>query len=451
MKEIKRSIDINAHIVNINCEVVYNSEGSKALITFDNLGNGIITAVKFNAKGYNSFGDVVSINGKEKFFLIIQDINIEKNSIAKDLKAKLPNSDIRRLELEEYQICYADGSIVTYARKDSKEFNTEEYDSYGEDKEKINAIKDKLGDKIKYKPKDSDYGWLCACGRFNQINELACSNCENSKSDIFLLTDEVAVKSIVEQYNKNEEERLKCAKQEAIVKEKEVKKRNIKIGISAVIAVLFIVFIINAAVISDRSTFSSADEMKSAMQGTYTYYNDSGKAYKQIIISGDKVTYKYNLRGNINEIESDIKEWNYRFGTFTTFETLVVTNNGNIEDDGCIFTKGGTMSVYGNSNSDFFSSYESGFTVLKITNVEVTSNSSYVICTGSVKNTGNKTYKFVEVKGAFKDSAGNVIDTDWGYAAGSEGLAPGESSTFRLSVDKNSKILSCSVSLLDFD
>ena len=55
------------------------------------------------------------------------------------------------------------------------------------------------------------------------------------------------------------------------------------------------------------------------------------------------------------------------------------------------------------------------------------------------------------MKGAFKDSSGNVLDTDSTYVVGSEGLAPGESSSFRLSVDKDSKITDCSVSILDFD
>lgn len=81
----------------------------------------------------------------------------------------------------------------------------------------------------------------------------------------------------------------------------------------------------------------------------------------------------------------------------------------------------------------------------------ITSNSGYTICSGSVKNNGTKTYKFIQLKGAFKDSNGNVVDTDWTYAAGSEGLAPGESTTFRLSVNKNSDIDSCYVSLLDYD
>lgn len=93
--------------------------------------------------------------------------------------------------------------------------------------------------------------------------------------------------------------------------------------------------------------------------------------------------------------------------------------------------------------------YETERTALKILNVSVTSNSSYTIFTGTVTNNGEKSYDFVEVKGSFKDSSGTVLDTDWTYAVGSEGLDPGESTTFRLSVQKNSKITDCSVSFMD--
>lgn len=94
---------------------------------------------------------------------------------------------------------------------------------------------------------------------------------------------------------------------------------------------------------------------------------------------------------------------------------------------------------------------EDGASVLKISNVKVTSNTSYQICTGTVTNNGTSTYSFVKVKGAFEDSRGKVLDTDWTYAVGSEGLEPGESTTFRLSVDKNYSIKTCSVTILDYD
>ena len=88
---------------------------------------------------------------------------------------------------------------------------------------------------------------------------------------------------------------------------------------------------------------------------------------------------------------------------------------------------------------------------LEISNVKLESNSSYTVATGTVTNNGSHTYTFVKVKGAFQDSSGTTLDTDWTYAVGSEGLAPGETTSFRMSVDKDYKIKKCSVSILDYD
>jgi len=65
------------------------------------------------------------------------------------------------------------------------------------------------------------------------------------------------------------------------------------------------------------------------------------------------------------------------------------------------------------------------------------------------KNNGSKTYKYVKVKGAFIDSRGNVVDTDWTYAIGGEGLEPGESTKFRLSVNKSFLIEDCDITFMD--
>ncbi len=89
---------------------------------------------------------------------------------------------------------------------------------------------------------------------------------------------------------------------------------------------------------------------------------------------------------------------------------------------------------------------------LEFSDIALSNNSSYTVCVGTVTNTGNRTYEFVKVKGSFKDDySGNVIDTDWTYVVGSEGLAPGESKTFRMSVPKDYDIDSCSISILDYD
>lgn len=84
---------------------------------------------------------------------------------------------------------------------------------------------------------------------------------------------------------------------------------------------------------------------------------------------------------------------------------------------------------------------------LKISELTLSSNSSYNILEGTATNVSEKTLKFVEIKGLFKDSDGNVIDTDWTYAVGSEGLAPNESKKFRMSVKNDNRIAGASVEL----
>ncbi len=185
---------------------------------------------------------------------------------------------------------------------------------------------------------------------------------------------------------------------------------------------------------------------------TKTMIKKSLRAY--ITINGNEFTYSWPSLDNT--IEGEIREWNYKEGTIRTFEELVITSEGNLKDGEDVYERNrysywSASSSSSSSSSRSGDSYESAYSALHITVDRVQSNSSYTICTGSVKNDGNKTYKFVTLKGSFKDARGNVVDTDWTYGVGAEGLAPGESTTFRLSVPKNYDIVSCSVSIMDYD
>lgn len=87
---------------------------------------------------------------------------------------------------------------------------------------------------------------------------------------------------------------------------------------------------------------------------------------------------------------------------------------------------------------------------LKVSDVKITTNSVATYAEGSLTNNSSETVRFVKIKGTFKDKSGNVVDTDWTYAAGSEGLAPGESCKWKMYVDKDSSIKECEVSILDY-
>lgn len=445
MKNLERVIDINSHIENLKCEVIIENGSVVAKVSFDNLGYGDITAIKFDACGYNTFGDVVSINGKNKFFLIIQDINIPQNESAVDLKAKLPEGGIRKLDIVESQICYADGSVSTYGGDQSLTFTLEKYDN----PEEIAALHKLYTDKATYKIKNFEQGWICMCGRFNTHDSTKCTLCGKSKYETEKICSEEGMKNLVEKYRISKENDEKSMAEAAKKANAEKKKRNIMLGIGSIVAIVFAWFIGQSMVMRTRTTYSSEEEMKKALEGTYTAYSDyNGEAIKQIIIRDGQWNYVYK------SIENDGMFLDVDFypssGKIHTFEDLIVTSDGDLKDGDTIFKKGGYMSLDSEKSTSGYS-YSSGYTDLDINSLEWDSNSSYTICTGKVTNNGHKTYTFITVKGSFKDSSGNVLDTDSTYAVGSEGLAPGESSSFRLSVDKDSKITDCSVSILDFD
>lgn len=117
----------------------------------------------------------------------------------------------------------------------------------------------------------------------------------------------------------------------------------------------------------------------------------------------------------------------------------------------CNSTEDDWESRYNSYSHSSSVSYESPSQVLKFSNIELENNSSYTVCTGSITNRGTQTYYFVKIKGSFTDYSGTVIDTDWTYAVGSEGLAPGETKTFRMSVEKDHDIRKCNIKIIDYD
>lgn len=444
MGEITRTVDLNAHVNNIECQIETANNIAKAVIAFDNLGYGTITAIKFSAQGFNLFGDVAKVNGQDKFFLIIQDISIEKNCHAENLRATLPNGDIRKLILEESQICYADGTVSTYSGHNDCSFTLQTIEE-----DDIEAVRDEYNDQFEYMPIELDAAWVCGCGRCNGRDEAVCSNCGSEKEHVMQLTTPNYISELKAKHEAKEQERKEQAAAEETQKAKERTKRNIKIGIICVACAIVAALMWNANILSKRTTYSSAAEMKSALQGTYTRYYMG--ATSQIVISGDKATWVYY---DGKTIEKDIEKWNYKRGIVNTSDVVIVVNkDGELVRGDTIYIKGGEFgsSSKKSTSTKTYESAESGFSVLQVSDVKVSYNSSYTVCTGSVKNTGKKTYTFIEVKGAFKNYSGTVLDTDWTYVVGSEGLAPNESSTFRMSIPKNFDVTSCTVSVYDYD
>lgn len=86
---------------------------------------------------------------------------------------------------------------------------------------------------------------------------------------------------------------------------------------------------------------------------------------------------------------------------------------------------------------------------MNISDITVYSAYSFTYAEGTLTNNSDSTVTFVKLKGAFKNRYGSVIDTDWTYAVGSEGLGPGESCKWKMSVSKDLNIKECEVTILD--
>lgn len=451
MNNVKILVDLNAHIENITCDIVNQNDNAYAIISFDNLGYGNITAIKFYARGFNSFGDIVLVNGQDNFFLIVQDIEIEKNKHVMNLKAKLPNSDIKKLELQECQICYADGEVITYAGEDNYIFEMEEFDNM----EETAAIKKIYGNMARYKIKEFEQGWICTCGRHNLGEASKCSLCGNSKEQLFYMCSTDGMNMIVERYHNIMEQEKKNKEEEKRKQEQNRRKRHLVIFTGIIGLIIVIALISNVVKMSKRQTYSSEKEMQEAMQGNWSHRNeyDYGIMW-QLQIEGDKCTIVYD--SSEDTFEFDIT-WNPSKGTFDIGTTTYIVESGGqtIKENNYLYEKGGMTLTPGESDKfheyNENSSYESIYSALKFSEIYVTNNSSYTVCTGKVTNYGNNTYSFVTIKGAFEDSSGTVVDTASTYAIGSEGLSPGESKSFRMSVKKDLSIEDCSITISDYD
>ena len=331
MRNVEKIIDINAHIENLTCEIDVVNGDSIAKISFTNLGNGDITAIKFNACGYNSFGDIVPVNGKDNFFLILQDMVIAKNESAVELKAKLPSADVRKLDLEENQICYSDGSVVSYEGENSFVFELEQIDN----QEQLNALHKLYDERAMFKLKDYyAKGWVCSCGRYNKHDKSDCSLCGKLKIHTENICSDENLRKLVEEYRISEEKdrENRAAEQKRVEKEK--LKKGIIIGIVAIICIVLAYPVIHTMQISQRTTYESEIGMIRSVRGVWTYYDENDNPKYRLKIEERALTKRWVGLSSHNELELDIREWNPEEGTFlVSTGTYTVLENGNIKDE----------------------------------------------------------------------------------------------------------------------
>lgn len=77
---------------------------------------------------------------------------------------------------------------------------------------------------------------------------------------------------------------------------------------------------------------------------------------------------------------------------------------------------------------------------IKFEEVQIFSRDNFMYCEGKIRNTGMREFDFVKVKVEWLDGGGTILDTDYTYAVGSEGLAPNEAKSFSIMAPSDSKM-----------
>ena len=214
---IAGKVDINA-IINVKSYEILKKADDQMYVkmTFTNTTKREIKALKVKARGYDSFRDLIEIDGCDTFQILIQDLSLTPNKTeSSEVMLDGQKGSIRELELFVDQICYSDGEIETCKESDYVETClsplADEYHNYAR----------KYNNKAGYHMIDNGDYWQCICGNVNLTER--CSYCRMSKQN----AEEFSESNIVAGYRKylqQEEEKQEQEKEKRIQEEKRRKR-----------------------------------------------------------------------------------------------------------------------------------------------------------------------------------------------------------------------------------
>ena len=111
MKNEHRTVDLNAYIENVNCEIKNVEDGKQLIFSFSNVSQEIITAIKLKCLCFDSFDDRIEFGNEDFLEVKKADLNVKPaktDGFAVDIK----QCDLQRTEVEVLQIVYINGERV---------------------------------------------------------------------------------------------------------------------------------------------------------------------------------------------------------------------------------------------------------------------------------------------------------------------------------------------------
>lgn len=270
-KIVTKSVDMNANILYLKNEIVADTSKTQARIEFRNMAYGTITAVKFEAKGYNVFGDEIQIDGKPTFDIVVQDLAIAPKKYAK-IESILPSRDIRKLDLKLKQVYYANGKIIDALPEDNVTYQVEELNGEkGQQEKEAKAFLEKKNIEAICFPKKYGRKWICICGYLNNNTDVTCKNCGCRQVDVFETCTEDAVYDTLriqhEQEKVRQEQEKARLEAERVKREEEQqkqaeqeKKRKKKVFLMRSSGIIAICLVVIAGVLMYRNKYGLSKE-----------------------------------------------------------------------------------------------------------------------------------------------------------------------------------------------
>ena len=198
-------LDLNAKITDLAVSIEIEDGIPYAEVKFRNISPKTLTEIRFIARGFGADGEVLPVEDKDRFILVMQDLSVPAFGEAAGLRAGLPREDIRQVELGLLEYSFSDGTREKYEGADWIEYDIDEFDPDDEKEATILGALRKRYPEAVCRPAQLENGWICLCGTYNADDGMAnssiadniiadgtirCVHCGAAKEEVFSLTEE---------------------------------------------------------------------------------------------------------------------------------------------------------------------------------------------------------------------------------------------------------------------
>ena len=313
----------NSKYVDINCPVEVsgfkikvneNTGQAYCYISFFNMSEKVIKAVRLYIYCYDSFGKEVIYDGNNEIEAVIQDEYAKARASFGSNKgiALVNHSNTRNIDVIITEILFEDESTWKIGNYELKTLTIDKI----KDNEELNSLKMVVGkDSICY-PKINDDTWMCVCGRLNDLNSNKCRRCERDKEiTLTKFSEKVKITGLINDI----EERNELIRQQQIeeqeIKKIEKKKKNKRILVSISILILVVSSIFSAFYLIQVSIAKTEIRKTIEKAGELAEKKEYDKAISELnSINRNFYMDRFGMGSLNNEIKDKLTEYNQNKG-----------------------------------------------------------------------------------------------------------------------------------------